>query len=100
MSIVLLQVALRSERDVVHARQRAREVAEALGLDNQDQIRMATATSEMARNGFRSARNGKVHFMVQLDEPPRLEVMVSDNGPGIDNLEHIFAGRYKSETGM
>jgi anti-sigma regulatory factor (Ser/Thr protein kinase) len=44
MSSPILQVALRTERDVVQARQRAREVAAALGLDNQDQIRIATAT--------------------------------------------------------
>lgn len=100
MSIVLLQVALRSERDVVQARQRAREVAEALGLDNQDQIRMATATSEMARNAFRYAQNGKVSFGVHLDEPKRLEVIVSDSGPGIPNLQEIYSGRYKSDTGM
>ena len=58
MSAPIFQVALRTERDVVQARQRAREVAAALGLDNQDQIRMATATSEIARNAFRYARNG------------------------------------------
>lgn len=100
MSISLHQMNLRTERDVVHARQRAREVAEALGLDNQEQIRIATATSEMARNAFRYARNGKVNFTVYSDESPRLEVMVTDSGPGIPNLEQILAGRYKSETGM
>jgi signal transduction histidine kinase/CheY-like chemotaxis protein len=100
MSIYLQQLSLRTERDVVHARQRTREVAEALGLDNQDQIRLATATSEMARNAFRYARGGRVNFIVHLDEPARLEVIVSDSGPGIDKLDQIFAGRYRSETGL
>src|SRR5579863_10467919 len=100
MSSPLLQVALRTERDVVQARQRAREVAAALGLDNQDQIRIATATSEMARNAFRYARNGKVNFLVHVEDPKRLEVMISDSGSGIGNLDEILAGRYKSETGM
>lgn len=100
MSISLHQLALRTEQDVVRARQRARELAEALGLDNQDQIRLATATSEMARNAFRYARNGKVEFVVQIEEPRRLEVVVTDSGPGIANLDEIFAGRYRSETGL
>jgi signal transduction histidine kinase/CheY-like chemotaxis protein len=100
MSISLLQLALRTERDVVQARQRARELAEALGLDNQDQIRLATATSEIARNAFRYARNGKVEFVVQVDDPRRLEVIVTDTGSGISNLDEIFAGRYRSETGL
>src|SRR5579863_426080 len=100
MSSPLLQVALRTERDVVQARQRAREVAAALGLDNQDQIRIATATSEIARNAFRYARNGKVTFSLELDPPQRIEVTVSDSGPGIANLKEILDGHYKSETGL
>ena len=60
MSEAIVQLGLLNERDVVQARQRAREIAAELGLDNQDQIRLATATSEMARNAFRYARNGRV----------------------------------------
>ncbi len=67
MSSAILNIALRTERDVVQARQRARELAAALGFDNQDQIRLATATSEMARNAFRYARDGKVAFSVILE---------------------------------
>src|SRR5580693_1887098 len=96
----LLTIALRNERDVVQARQRARELAALLGFDNQDQIRLATATSEIARNAFRYARNGDVSFLVHLESPQRLEIVVTDCGPGISNLEDILDGRYKSETGM
>src|ERR1700728_3816662 len=100
MSIPIIQLALRTERDVVQARQRAREVAAELGLDYQDQIRMATATSEIARNAFRYARNGFVTFSLELKAPQRLEVTVSDSGPGIPNLNEILEGRYKSDTGL
>ncbi|HEX3660096.1 MAG TPA: ATP-binding protein [Acidobacteriaceae bacterium] len=100
MSVPVFHLLLRTERDVVQARQRAREVAAELGLDNQDQIRMATATSEIARNAFRYARNGRVQFAVGLDEPQYLEVTVSDAGSGIPNLDEILEGRYKSTTGM
>jgi signal transduction histidine kinase/CheY-like chemotaxis protein len=100
MSIPIIHLALLTERDVVHTRQRAREVAAALGLDNQDQIRMATATSEIARNAFRYARNGRVTFSLVLDPPQRLEVTISDAGPGISNLEQILGGRYRSATGL
>ncbi len=78
MSEPIVRIALTTERDVVQARQRAREVAAELGLDNQDQIRLATATSEMARNAFRYARNGKVTFALELEPPQRLEVTISD----------------------
>jgi signal transduction histidine kinase/CheY-like chemotaxis protein len=100
MSVTIFNLALRTERDVVQARQRAREVAAELGLDNRDQIRLATATSEIARNAFRYARNGKVQFCLNIDSPQSLEVIVTDSGPGIPNLDEILEGRYKSATGL
>ena len=96
----ILTIALRTERDVVQARQSARELAALLGFDNQDQIRLATATSEIARNAFRYARNGVVNFSLQLDLPQHIEVSIRDSGPGIANLEDILDGRYRSDTGM
>ena len=96
----ILTIALRNERDVVQARQSARELAALLGFDNQDQIRLATATSEIARNAFRYARNGVVNFSLQLDLPQHIEVSIRDSGPGIADLEDILDGRYRSDTGM
>ena len=100
MPVQLMNLPLRTDRDVVQVRQRAREIASELGLDNQDQIRIATATSEMARNAFRYATNGRVTFSVLLEDPQALEVIVSDSGPGIANLEEILDGRYRSKTGL
>ena len=96
----ILTIALRSERDVVQARQRARELAAWLGFDNQDQIRMATATSEMARNAFRYAHEGVVDFSFDLEYPQQMQVSIRDFGPGITNLQEILDGHYRSETGM
>ena len=73
-------ITLRNERDVVQARQRAREIAAMVGFDNQEQIRLATATSEMARNAFRYARGGKVTFAVQTGKSQMLEIAISDTG--------------------
>ena len=67
--MVLLKVRLQYERNVVHARQRARDLAEMLGFDRQDQVRIATATSELARNAFRYARLGLVEFAVTAVAP-------------------------------
>ena len=54
----LLTVDLRREDDVVLARQRARQLAAEFKLDPQDQIRFATAVSEIVRNAFNSAYLG------------------------------------------
>src|SRR5215472_17069996 len=91
---------LRNERDVVHARQRTRDIASLLGFENREQIGLATAVSEMARNAFRYAKHGKVTFDLHAERPQALEITVSDSGPGIPNLDTVLEGRYKSDTGL
>jgi signal transduction histidine kinase/CheY-like chemotaxis protein len=100
VAIPLYMLQLRREQDVVQARQRTRDIAALLGFENREQIRLATAASEMARNAFRYARNGKVEFCLGQDPPQTMEIEISDSGPGIPNLETILEGRYKSETGL
>jgi len=97
----VLTMTIAYEQDVVSARQRARQLGAALGLDAQDQTRLATAVSEIARNAFTYAKGGRVEFAVTRDRPPhRLVVTISDRGAGIPNLDEILGGRYRSTTGM
>jgi signal transduction histidine kinase/CheY-like chemotaxis protein len=97
----LLTVAVHTERDVVLARQRARHVAGLLGFDTQDQTRISTAISEVARNAFEYAGGGKVEIAVEGRTLPQLLVItVSDQGPGIADVQAILSGRYDSPTGM
>jgi signal transduction histidine kinase len=49
MTSELVWLPLRSEPDVFAARQMAREAAAALGMDGNDQVRVATAVSELGR---------------------------------------------------
>ena len=70
----LLSVRIRQEHDVVAARQRARQIAAALGFDATEQTRIATAVSELARNVFMYAGGGVVEFGVEGDAPPQLLV--------------------------
>ena len=97
----LLSLRLQYEHDVVAARQRARQIAGLAGFDVQDQTRIATAVSEIARNAVCYAGGGKVEFVVEGKTAPQvLLVRVSDRGPGIGDLPGILAGRYRSQTGM
>ena len=96
----IFTIDLRFEKDVVQARQRAREIAASLGFDHQEQIRIATATSEIARNAFRYATGGRVVFSASLENPQSLQVEVKDKGAGIARLEQILEARYRSKTGM
>ena len=99
MNHQLHSLKLATERDVVNARQRARSVAAALGFDHHDQIRIATAVSEIARNAFRYAKGGTVSFYV--DPESRLfRIEVKDDGGGIPHLEKVLGGSYRSTSGM
>jgi signal transduction histidine kinase/DNA-binding response OmpR family regulator len=101
MSKPLLTVAIQYEQDVVVARQRARQIAALVGFDGQDQTRIATAVSEIARNAFRYAAGGRVEFALEGDSAPQLLVVkVSDKGPGIEDVALVLSGRYRSSTGM
>jgi signal transduction histidine kinase/DNA-binding response OmpR family regulator len=101
MSLPILSVNIRYEDDTVNARQRARQIARLLGFDAQDQTRISTALSEIARNAFNYAGGGKVEYLVEGRTAPQLFIIkVSDDGPGIRDLEAILEGRYQSQTGM
>ena len=98
---VLESLPLLREQDVVTARQRARQIAQLLGFDTQDQARIATAVSEIARNAVRYAMDGSIEYRLEGESPPQvLIVRVADRGPGIANLRDILDGNYRSSTGM
>ena len=65
MTLAILNAEVRCEQDVVSARQRTRQIAALLGFDAQQQTRLATAVSEIARNAFQYARGGHVEFSVE-----------------------------------
>ncbi|CAN5407295.1 ATP-binding protein [soil metagenome] len=101
MSYPILTLTIKYEQDVVAARQHARQTASLLGFDQQDQTRIATAVSEIARNAFIYAKGGKVEFQLEGQTAPQvLLIHVSDKGPGIAKLAHILAEQYQSSTGM
>jgi signal transduction histidine kinase/DNA-binding response OmpR family regulator len=101
MSLALFGVHMRDEQDVVAARQRSRQVAALLGFDGQDQTRLATAVSEIARNAVRYEGAGRMEFVVEgLTVPQVLTIRIVDAGPGIPDLQRILDGQYHSTTGM
>ena len=97
----IASLSLGCEEDVVAARQRARDIAAALGFDVQDQTRIATSVSEIARNAVGYATGGEVEFTLDGDARPQsLVIHISDRGPGIPDLQAILDGSYRSKTGM
>ena len=97
----ILFIKITDERDVVAARQRARQISGLLGFDVQDQTRIATAVSEIARNALIYAKDGTVEFAMDLASPQSLVIRIGDHGPGITDLSAVLNGEQglTGETG-
>jgi signal transduction histidine kinase/DNA-binding response OmpR family regulator len=101
MNARLVILALEAETDIVLVRKRARRLAELIGFEPQDQTRITTAVSEIARNALEYAGGGRVEFRLS-DSAARqqFEIIVADRGPGITRLDAILDGSQRSATGM
>jgi signal transduction histidine kinase len=88
---ILLRMAIREEHDIFVVRQRGREVAAALGMEQQDQVRVATALSEVGRQLLGEDGDTTVTFEVRPEPPSLAFVFWGKNVSGSD--EHISIGR-------
>lgn len=71
-----------------------------LGLTEINQVKIATAISELARNIFHYAKTGRITLRKLASPRPGIEIVASDKGPGIPDLKLVLSGNYKSRTGM
>ena len=82
MAGTILTLAIGSERDTVAARQRARQIARLLGFEGQDQTRISTAVSEIARNAFNYAGGGRVEYSIEGRTSPQLLLILISSSCG------------------
>ncbi|MFJ1869519.1 PP2C family protein-serine/threonine phosphatase [Streptomyces sp. NPDC088097] len=86
----VLTAAVTTEQHVFDLRRRAKTVAQAVGLDNRDQVRLATALSELGRDLLRPAPM-TVTFDVQR-EPAALKASLrwrDDRAPAEESLTAV-----------
>jgi serine/threonine-protein kinase RsbT len=96
-----VRVAIRTDADVVTARQEARAMGAGLGFSSTDLTLLATAISEVARNITAYAGEGEVALRV-LNHGGRqgIEVVATDNGPGIADVELAMQDGYTTGNGL
>jgi signal transduction histidine kinase/CheY-like chemotaxis protein len=77
-------VEINYEDDVVTARQRARQVARLLSFEEQDQTRISTALSEIARLFVHAHKGGRIDFQLEGSTAPQvlLVTISSTRGAG------------------
>ncbi len=90
--IPIYLMSLRYEEDIAKARSLARTIADRLGLDKQDQVRVATAVSEVVRVAFATLKRGEVAFSLKSEGTSQtLLITVSDRNKGHAGLQAAFA---------
>lgn len=93
----LKRLDIRQEADIVTARHVGRDLSRELGFGLADQTRLATSISEMVRNVIEYAGTGMIAFEEITRGGRRgLEVVVQDNGPGIEDIELAMSEGYSS----
>ena len=95
------EAPLRSEHDIVLARQLVRKLTQELGFSLVDQTKMVTAASELARNALIYGRGGIMHWeKLQTAERKGLKLLFADEGPGIPNMDLAMTDGWTSGHGL
>jgi serine/threonine-protein kinase RsbT len=95
------QLELRSDEDVVRARQVTRRWAVDLGFSLVDQTKIVTAASELARKTVIYGGGGALRLEALNDGPRRgLRLTFEDQGPGIPDVEKALRDGYTTGSGL
>ena len=92
---------LRSNEDVVRARQAARKYAIGLGFSLVEQTKIVTAASELARNTVIHGGGGTLLIeSLNHDDRRGLRLKFEDQGPGIANIDQALRDGYTTGNGL
>jgi len=95
------EAPLRSEHDIVLARQQVRRLTQELKFSLVDQTKMVTAASELARNAVVYGGGGTMEWEILSGDGRRgLKLRFADEGPGIPNLDLAMTDGWTSGKGL
>src|SRR5262249_695004 len=95
------RVPINSDRDILIARQKGREMASGLGFSARNLTPIAAAISELARNIVLYARTGEI-VLGRIDRNGRSGIVVTarDEGPGIPDINLALQGGYTTSGSL
>jgi serine/threonine-protein kinase RsbT len=95
------ETPLRSQHDIVMARQVVRRLSQELRFSLVDQTKMVTAASELARNTLIYGGGGDMYWQTLRNGAKQgLRLVFTDQGPGIPDLELALTDGWTSGTGL
>jgi len=94
-------ILIKVDADIVTARQEGRVLASQLGFSGSDQVLIATAISEAARNILQYARSGEIVIdYIKNGEKEGILIVARDQGPGIKDIRRVMEDGYSSSGGL
>jgi serine/threonine-protein kinase RsbT len=94
-------VPIRSETDIVQARQVVRRWATEQAFPLVDQTKIVTAASELARNTVIYGKGGSMKLEALADGLRKgLRLTFEDQGPGIPNIEQALTDGFTTGNGL
>lgn len=94
-------VPIKVDADIVTARQEGRALAAQIGFSGSDQVLIATAISEAARNIIQYARSGEIALSnIKNGEREGILIIARDEGPGIKDIRRVMEDGYSSSGGL
>jgi serine/threonine-protein kinase RsbT len=92
---------LKQETDIVVIRQKVRKAAEEVRLGLVSQTKIVTAASEIARNALLYGGGGQCLLEItQREGRAAVHLVISDQGPGIANIEQALVDGYTTGNGL
>ena len=101
VSVIRVVRDLRTEQDIVRARQTVRKVAQEFNFSLVDQTKLVTAASELARNAVTHGGGGAM-LLEALEEGARhgVRLCFTDQGPGIPDIGLAMTDGWTSGSGL
>jgi serine/threonine-protein kinase RsbT len=94
-------VPINSDSDIVSARQKGRELANAVTFTATDATLIATAISELARNIVSYAKHGEIVIrQIRRGEKVGIIVVARDNGPGIPDVAQAMQDGFSTSGSL
>lgn len=94
-------VTISADADIVTARQEGRALAARIGFSSSEQIFIATAISEAARNILQYAGSGEI-VLDHIRDSTRegIQIVARDQGPGIQDVQRAMEDGYSTSGGL
>jgi serine/threonine-protein kinase RsbT len=96
-----MRIPIRSEYDIVTARQQVRKLCVALHFSSGEQTLVATCVSELARNIVEYAGAGEMIMGLTRNKGEEgIVIIAEDEGPGIPDIELAMKDGYSTSKGL